>query len=404
MGNFENNNFWFKESELKNNNFNPELEAFLKDNILAKEEADILNDMFEENKAWIILVSKQNLRKLRESIWSNSKVNYISSSDKNIINNISQTENTNSNKDTEPSYNLEPKNNHIDSEWYLTNVTKIRLDEIVWPSEMIKFSIKLSQNSLYNNNMDWNTYNVIWWKDKISGKQTYIFQEWPKIGERVMISNGDKLWEYIETQNNNLAPETSQRPIQRPEILTKDNEELNQDNQEFIEWLDLNNHYKEIAKEFISKLNSNEILTKNTPIALVSHQKKEMAYIINWETIIVPVLLWKNWVTNWWYIPNDRKTPIWKIHRFDPDLSILANSPDWDASNSQKSKTVKSASLQSELSIQYWWRYFHWVAQYRIDWRNNWMWTWWCVWVDVNTIRKMYQDIQRNGKWYWYVS
>jgi hypothetical protein len=45
--------------------------------------------------------------------------------------------------------------------------------------------------------------------------------------------------------------------------------------------LKLPENYKKIALEFASKLKSNEILTKNTPIALVDASKKEMLYTIN---------------------------------------------------------------------------------------------------------------------------
>lgn len=177
----------------------------------------------------------------------------------------------------------------------------------------------------------------------------------------------------------------------------------NLDNNNFIENLDLKWNYKRIAYEFISKLKSNEILNRETPIALVDSSKKEMAYIIDGKVYYEPVLLWKNWTVTWWYINWDKKTPKWYIHRFDINKSKIASTIDWDASNSWYSKTVLSASLQSDTSTAFGWRYFHWVAQYRIDWRFNGMWTWWCVWVNVNFIRKMYNDVLKNWWWYWYV-
>jgi len=381
---------WFSQNELKNNNFNPELNKFLENNEISKEEADVLSDMFEENKAGVILVSKNNLKKLREIIWSNSKTNYITSKDKQKIKNISN--NKEFKKEKKDKF---IESNHIRLDWTLENVTKIRLDQIVWPSEKIKFSIKLSNNSLYPNYMDWNEYNVIWWKDIRSWKQTYIFNEWPRKWNRVMISNWDKLWEYKEN------PKKWDNKTENDNISEKIN--ISERNKTFIEKLNLPENYKKIAYEFASKLRNNEVLTKNTPIALVDWSKKEMLYIVNWKKIIVPILVWKNWLTSWWYIPNDRKTPVGKIHRFDPSISKIAKSVNWDASNSWHSKTVKSASLQSDTSNAFGWRYFHWVAQYRIDWRFKWMWTWWCVWVDVNTIRQMYYDVKKNWKWYWYV-
>ncbi len=389
--NIEWNNLWFSTDEIKNNNLNPELNSFLENNEISKEEADVLDDMFKENIAGIILVSKNNLQKLRKAIWSNSKTNYITNRDKQKIRNISND--TDNIKEKNSKFNT---SNHILEDWILQNVTKIRLDQIVWPSEKIKFSIKLSKNSLYANYMDWNKYNVIWGKDDSNWKQTYIFDEWPLKWKRVMISNWDKLWEYKEKDSKRKY-----KKIEKSNINEKLS--ISESNKLFIEKLTLPENYKKIAYEFASKLNNNEKLTEKTPIALVDWSKKEMLYTINWKNTIVPILVWKKWLTNWWYIPNDRKTPTWKIHRFDPSLSKIAKSVNWDASNSGNSKTVKSASLQSDTSNMFGWRYFHWVAQYRIDWRFKWMWTWWCIWVDVNTIRQMYYDVKKNWKWYWYV-
>ena len=174
-------------------------------------------------------------------------------------------------------------------------------------------------------------------------------------------------------------------------------------NTDFIEQLDLKENYKEIAYDFISKLKPNEKLAMATPIALVDSSRKEMVYIIFWEIKYIPVLLWKNWTITWWYERWDWKTPKWFVHRFDPSISKIADSINGDASNSKHSKTVKSASLQSTTSQAFWWRYFHWVAEYRIKWRFTWMGTTWCVWVDVDTIRDMYTDVINNWWGYWYV-
>ena len=381
--------FWFSERELKNNDFNPELKEFLKDDVLSEEEADVLTDMFKENKVNVILVSKYNLGKLRSIIWSNSRVNYITNRDKKKVASYVPREYDESERES-----FSDLSKHIDENWILKNVSRLRLDQIVWPSEKIKFSINLSNNSIYKSHMDWNTYNVVWWKDVRNWKHTYIFEDWPLRWKRVMISNWDQLLEYWKLV-------TSSRVDKRKTIEYTN---ISKRNIDFIKWLKLPNNYKKIALEFAWKLKSREVLTRKTPIALVDSSKKEMLYTINWKSIRVPVLLWKNWLTYGWYSPNDKKTPAWKIHRFNPSISKIANSVNWDASNSWHSKTVKWASLQSNTSIIFGWRYFHWVAQYRIDWRNKWMWTWWCVWVDVDTIRKMYRDIKKNWIGYWYVS
>ena len=381
-------NFWFSKEELKDNNFNPELSKFLENNDLSSEEANMLTEMFEENKSWVILISKANLYKLRSVIWSNSKANYITFSDKKKV--ASYVPKDYFEEETSTFFDW---SKHVDEDWFLNDVSKVRLDQIVWPSEKIRFSISLWKSSLYPNNMDWNTYNVVWWINNKNWKQAYIFEEWPRKWQRVMISNWDKLWEYIEKYKSSDLLETS-----------TDNEKIsdtNDKNIDFIENLNLPNNYKEIALSFISKLDTNEILDKTTPLALVDSWTKEMLYLINWESTKVKVLLWAWWLTDWWYKIYDKKTPILKIHRFDPDISKISDSLNWDASNSGRSKTVKSASLQSELSVSFWWRYFHWVSDRRLESENTA--TWWCVWVDVHTIRTMYHDVKRKWYGYWYV-
>jgi hypothetical protein len=392
----EHNNFWFSQKELRNNNLNPELNKFLEDNELSKEEANILVDAFNENKSNILIISKRNLSKLRKILWLSSKRNYITTKDKNTIATYIPRE---YNEKYKSKSFWKKLSRFISKNWYLKNVSKVRLDQLVSPYQKTKFSITLSKNSIYSSRLDWKTFNVVWWKDKRTWKYTYVFENWPLKRTRVLISNWDKLWEYQENINNIRNNKIEKKYSKK----TKEYKNISERNRSFIDWLKLPENYKKIALEFASKLKNNEILTKRTPIALVDGKRKEMLYTVNWRKIIVPVLLWKNWVTYWWYVPWDRKTLAWKIHRFDAKISKITSSLDWDASNSWNSKTVKSASLQSSLSMATGWRYFHWVDDYRIKWRFKWMWTWWCVWVDKSTIRKMYYDVKKNWIWYGYV-
>ena len=75
------------EAELKNNNFNPELEKFLEDNIITQEETKVLHDIFSEKRANIYHVSKENLNQLRDIIWSKSKKTWITDSDMSFLKN-----------------------------------------------------------------------------------------------------------------------------------------------------------------------------------------------------------------------------------------------------------------------------------------------------------------------------
>lgn len=72
------------------NNINPEVNDFLKDSILDPEEAQALSDIFEANKK-IIIISKENLVKLRKSIWSKRVKNFIRDPEKKIISAIASS-------------------------------------------------------------------------------------------------------------------------------------------------------------------------------------------------------------------------------------------------------------------------------------------------------------------------
>lgn len=168
-------------------------------------------------------------------------------------------------------------------------------------------------------------------------------------------------------------------------------------NNEYLEKLNLPKNFNIIWEKFLNKL-WKEILKPSDPLALVDAIGKKMAYIINWKFKIVDIIIWKNWISRN-YKEWDKKTIVWEIHKFDPSISKIAKDENWHAGNSEKAKTVKSASLQSKLSMNTWWRYFHWVQASRIP---NW-WTFWCVWVDPLFIRKMYADVIKNWWGYWYV-
>jgi len=324
----ENNNLWFNQKELKNNNLNPELNKFLENNELSKEEAEVLVDAFEENKKGVLLISRNNLRKLRKILNLTSRRNYLTTRDKKAIAAY-----------IPKSYHEEIKSEkfinilkHIDKRGRLKNVSKLRLDQLVSPYQKTKFSITLSKNSIYSSRFDWKTFNVIWWKDKRTWKFTYVFADGPLKRRRILIWDWDKLWEYIIKKSKKI--EKISKKVRKKEYITsREYKNISERNKSFIDWLKLPLNYKKIALEFASKLKNNEVLTKRTPLALVDASRKEMLYTINWRKIIVPVLLWKNWITRWWYVPWDKKTLV--------------------SSNWWHSKTVKSASLQSE-SLSWW--------------------------------------------------
>jgi len=57
----------------------------------------------------------------------------------------------------------------------LKGVSNKRLDQIITPAETKSFSITLSKNSIYKSSMDGKTYDVVWGKDRKTGRETYVF-------------------------------------------------------------------------------------------------------------------------------------------------------------------------------------------------------------------------------------
>ena len=81
--------------ELNNNNINPELKKFLDDKIISSEEAQVLLQIYENNKLWIINVWKEELKDLRETISSSSNVPFLSKTDRSRLQDISSSNITN---------------------------------------------------------------------------------------------------------------------------------------------------------------------------------------------------------------------------------------------------------------------------------------------------------------------
>lgn len=213
-------------SELNNNNFNPELDKFLEDNIISQEETSVLHDLFSEKRADIYHISKQNLSQLRNIIWSKSKKGWITDNDMNKLKNKSEinkntgtkadkyekrtkqtTKNKINNTSTSQSSNLNEKNeinknNYIDSNWKLINVRKITLMDLIALGYDSINSIIWNKYKFSISNTKWETFNVFLWSTS-SGIKNYYYWEGPKKNQRVKIYDWYKLWATASNQESN---------------------------------------------------------------------------------------------------------------------------------------------------------------------------------------------------------
>ncbi len=401
---------WFKVRKIdwkkwsRYSNMQDEIRSFSADRKIDSKENNVLNKILDYNK-------RKNRERLLLKRTTKSKlewlknISWLSITVRNKITNILNISNRNKQGVINYKESIWLQNKYLWSRWQLRNVNKITLKGLL--SKNISKINKLIWNNKNNFSIIdryWKIYNVFLWRK--NWKIDYFYKDWPRKNRRVKIYNWDRLWKYnssYEKYRNENNKEFNRRINEHNKnisfINSKEFKHISKRNMNFIEKMRLPNNFKKIALKFASKLKSNEILWKNTPITLVDGSRREAIHIINWKKKIMRIIIWENWITTWWYKKNDKKTPFWMIHRFKVNMSKIASSINWNASN-WSSHTVKSASLQSTLSEKYWWRYFHWVIQARI---NRWWWTWWCVWFNVYDIRKMYYDVKKNWWWYGYV-
>jgi hypothetical protein len=166
----------------------------------------------------------------------------------------------------------------------------------------------------------------------------------------------------------------------------------------------LSERWKVIFDELFLKVTSKEqqeILEGKVPITLADSKNKKWLYITrNGDIQEFTIIIWQNWVTTGSYVEWDRKTPIKMVHRFN--RVIIAQNPNGSANNDWTSHTVLWASIQSDLSQAYGWRYFHGVWNGR---DAGWGKTFWCVWLPIPIARKIAFDVQKAwNRGFWYVA
>ncbi len=197
--------------------------------------------------------------------------------------------------------------------------------------------------------------------------------------------------------------------------------------------------WREVFKECYTKLKSpeqKEVLAGKKPLCLVDPKTNKMLYVDGKKKTTLSVILWQNGVTSGKYVPRDKKTPVWMVHRFNyvkfgedfPSKLIRKWEPridnllpadngtwrdltynaklkayEWDKRTSKwwqrRRVTVTWFSLQSSFAGRYGGRYFHWVGPNR----NK---TWGCVGIehkDYPKAMEIAKTISRK-KWFWYTA
>lgn len=184
-----------------------------------------------------------------------------------------------------------------------------------------------------------------------------------------------------------------------------DRELLPETNREFIDSF-VPDHWKEAVTKFVVSLEPNEILSPSDPITVCDSSNNSAIYLIDGEYKTFPVIYGSWGFSNGYVASGDQKTPRWVPMRFGSVR--IPSSPYWDASNGQESSTVMWASLQSTetQTTQDWiqtWKWFHWVADHRMEKMEDT--TIWCVGMWVWIVREIARDIQSNwNKWYWFIA
>ena len=359
------------ETELNNNDFNPELEKFLENNIISQEETDVLHDIFSEKRADIYHVSKQNLKELRDIIWSKSKKVWITDSDMTFLKNH---KNKAPIKETtiKKIEKKEAKQNHINQNWILVWVSKNRLDQIILDTSK-KISITFKNNNFNWSNINWETFNITWWKDIDTWKETFIFEDWELKWKRVKINDWDKLWEY-SVQNKKTAEQIQAKKEHKStgikiEKAKPSNNESIATHDELIRKTP--REFQAMMKEFLSKRTTNtwekissiDIMKVPLILLLNTKWKKWMSYV-NWSFKIFDI------INTWWSL----KWKVWKLNKLK-----LSNNKLWDVSMSW-SKTVVWASFMWPWMNAQW---IHWVDERRLWWGTS----RWCVWIWSDTLK-----------------
>ena len=211
--------------------------------------------------------------------------------------------------------------------------------------------------------------NIKWWKVSSSyGWNSYESSSsiWPNVDTGAI--DGQIKW-LTEVKN----PEWSKK-----ELIAK---WVSEHNAEIIA--------KRIPKEWfevaISFAKKEWKIKENKPIALASVSKKTwMISYPNWKAEVVKIITAQAWRTDM----------LWIVSHFDSAKIAWK----WRDASKWGSTTVLWAAAYSPEWSANWWKWWHWVREWRIPGGK----TWWCVWVKQDIAMRLAQSIQKNWGGYWY--
>ena len=277
----------------------------------------------------------------------------------------------------------------------------------------------------------------------------YVFTPWHQYLEKKLTAF-DLFGDYtkLEVDGDEYASKTQKYYTnQEKKLILKENTEIviQEGAQRSKEWFDklqgiesLSESWKKIYKKFLQKLSKKErreVELWNKPFSLVDAKTKKMIFVDGSETLHLSIIIWQSGTTKWKYVRNDKKTPLWMVHRFNvvkfwrgksilkkeevyiPEL-MPADNGNWkDLRYNKKVQsyygkkydyknkiwktrrvTVTGVSIQSNEANSYGGRYFHGVGPNR----NG---TWGCIWIryeDREKLKTMAKIIEKK-KWFGYV-
>jgi len=206
-------------------NLKSEIKAFRADKKIDRRENEKLGRILDYNKKknreQLVLrkTTRSKLLLLRETIWINR---HVKSRINDILSQNSQgrkTKETISKKSKSLSQQSRKQEytNSSSGDKVLKGVSNKRLDQIITPAETKSFSITLSKNSIYKSSMDGKTYDVVWGKDRKTGRETYVFASGRLKWLRVQVSDGDILKNIVPVKKE-TEEVTKVAPKDRPDL------------------------------------------------------------------------------------------------------------------------------------------------------------------------------------------
>ena len=144
---------------------------------------------------------------------------------------------------------------------------------------------------------------------------------------------------------------------------------------------------------FASELRNNEVLHPSYPIMLCDSSTRTAICIVWWNSYEVSVYYWHRGFQDD-TVHEAWKTPRWVVFHFND--AILPAERLGNSSNTWVDWVIWESLVSPEWARGRW-KWFHWIP-------SNGTATYGCVWCrDIDLMRYLASQIQRSGRWYWYV-